>query len=136
MVSQDVLAHYGVLGMKWGVRKDPERAHARASTKLRKLDKKLYKKSLKMQKAHAKATEKAAKATTERKLRKAEKAKLKYNRKVLKSEKARKKALRWYSKMEATFADVELSNVGQEDLDLGKAYAQMLFEEERKGHVY
>lgn len=32
------LEHYGVIGMKWGVRKDPERAYERASKKLKKLD--------------------------------------------------------------------------------------------------
>lgn len=45
------LAHYGVLGMKWGVRKDPDRAYSKSIKKLKKIDS-----------AHAKAAERVAKA--------------------------------------------------------------------------
>lgn len=40
----DILAHYGVKGMKWGVRKSPEKAAAKAEKKLAKADKKWEKK--------------------------------------------------------------------------------------------
>ena len=35
---QSELRHYGVLGMKWGIRKDPHAAYEKASAKKRKLD--------------------------------------------------------------------------------------------------
>lgn len=37
-MDNEYLAHYGVLGMKWGVRKDPDRAYSKSIEKLRKID--------------------------------------------------------------------------------------------------
>lgn len=37
------LAHYGVLGMKWGVRKNPDKAYKKGVKKLRKIEKKVKK---------------------------------------------------------------------------------------------
>lgn len=42
-LNEETLAHYGVLGMKWGVRKNPEKAFGKAQKKSNKYSKKVYK---------------------------------------------------------------------------------------------
>lgn len=37
--EQNYLAHYGVIGMKWGVRHDPQKAYTKATKKMSKLEK-------------------------------------------------------------------------------------------------
>ena len=71
----DIIEHYGVKGMKWGVRKDPDRVSAR---KQRRSDRKAAKKDKKTQLKNAKITygKKVAKAdeTWYKELAKTEKA--------------------------------------------------------------
>lgn len=63
------LAHYGVLGMKWGVRKDPKAAYQKASKKLTKLNDAAFQKkgnSLKSSGKDIKAQEKVQKLERKR----------------------------------------------------------------------
>lgn len=127
------LKHYGVLGMKWGIRKDPDRAYEKASQKLRKLDTKLIFKKTKADLDYEKSTKAFARATNRKRMKKANKLTMKSNKSALKSEKARKKAIDWYKKMEKTFEGIELKNVSEEDVKLGKSYVQMIFQDNRTG---
>lgn len=154
------LRHYGVLGMKWGVRKDrktgerkhADKAYSKASSKLRKLDSKIAKKNEQTSKALDKYNKAQYKADLARykadsstygftkKMRKAaklsmkaSKAKNEYNKAVLRSEKASKKAQNWYKEMEKTFSGIKLNNASQSDIDLGKQYAAIILEASRKG---
>lgn len=125
---KDDIEHYGVVGMKWGVRKDPQRAHTRASQKLDKLDKKATKAASRISQKEAKSVAKQRKADTavlfrkskaraaDRSIGKAEKARYKYFERV-------EKAKNWYTKMENAFRDVKINQVNQHYVDLGKKYA-------------
>lgn len=128
---EDSLEHYGVLGMKWGVRKNPDKTFSRASDKLRYLDKKVLKSTSKYRKVRAKGERKLAYATNQKKLNKALAYQTKVARKKRRADKRLNRALKWYESMAKTFSNTTLSDVRQEDIELGQAYMQIVFEKKR-----
>lgn len=128
------LEHYGVLGMKWGVRKDANKAYARASKKLSKLDRKAADSAASAAKADARSTDKQRKADSAmifkkssakkaiKAIEKSDRARLDYARKM-------EKAVSWYKQMENTFRDVKLSNVNSEYVTLGKKYSKICLDD-------
>lgn len=99
------LTHYGVLGMKWGVRKNPQKAYTKANKKLHSLRGKSVALNLKAQKKKARVYRRWSDPET-------------YSRKLhrislmeVKSEKYAKRAERWSKQMDKVFATIPLSQI-------------------------
>ena len=107
-VSSEELAHYGVLGMKWGVRKDASRAYGKAARKKNKLKEKEVQYAVKSAATRQKALAKETRATNEKQYQKAKKLEFKANKYALKSAKLQKKGLDWVKAMDKTFRDYKV----------------------------
>ena len=114
------LYHYGVLGMKWGIRRgNTTKAYAKASKKLTKLDKKVDKAEALARKRRGQVDAAAASFfSTKRRIDKAETRSTKASAKgALRN----RKAERWYKSMEKAFADTDIS-MTKEQVTMGKRY--------------
>lgn len=110
------LQHYGVLGMKWGVRKNPSRAYAKAVKKKEKLEKKSTDLNLQAAKYRSKALKKSAKATSEKQHQKARKLEFKANKLSLQSAKLEQKGLKWAKAMDKTFAGYDITRLSKTEM--------------------
>lgn len=119
-LKPDELAHYGVIGMKWGIRRGKtSEAYAKASKKLAKMDKKIEKlnKKARAQRAYADAKESRLFVSDDA-IRKANKRASKANSKAINATRAGRK---WYERMEKEFGKTDIS-LTKEQHDIGKKY--------------
>lgn len=140
MFYTDYLEHYGVIGMKWGIRKDPERAYERAGSKLSKLDRKVGQLNLKGSMKEEKAIGKQRKASSailfqKSKARRASKATRNAIKSYQKAQEKQIKAYRWNEEMKKAFKDTKVKNLNQNYVKLGEKYSQMSLDTIMKNNI-
>lgn len=140
MTEPNSLEHYGVIGMKWGVRKDPQKSYDKSGEKLQKIDSRVSKGSEKAQRQMEKAwrkTNTAQRAILFKGVKKW-RASGQTNRAMKTYAKVQadiSKAMRWQKSREKAFKNVKVNNLNPEYERLGKKYSQMTLDDLMKSNV-
>lgn len=149
--GDEEVAHYGVLGMKWGVRKNPNKAATKAIKKLRKYEtaserRKSQANSIRVASARyqlrankllekSTRTRSAAKASKlDKKARKAKANYLKENVKAAKLDRASDRQIargkKWATKMNEYLSQSSYSDISKEDVAYARKWLVTAFDKE------
>lgn len=111
MIITERLEHYGVLGMKWGVRHNPTKAFRKANRKMTRLDRRATKKRAKARRI------KYSWLASEKKI----------NKRYRKADRAVYKAAKWYQKVSKTLGDEKASTMtNKQQVNMGERYCNWL----------
>lgn len=121
-LSGETVEHYGVLGMKWGVRKDPSRAYTKAVKKKNRLESRSSYYNLRSARLRDKALRKEVRARNETQYRRARKIEYKANRNAILAARYQRKGQRWVRAMEKTFAGYDIRSLSKDEITRGRKY--------------
>lgn len=116
------LMHYGVLGMKWGVTKNPSRAYNKAVKKRNKMEDKRLRLQEKSDKILYKSSKKLARSITTIGKTQAQNGLVKGHKIANKASKLAIKERKWEKAMDKEFADMSITKLSEKEIAAGNKF--------------